>query len=255
MGIFVDYKWNPFNNLDNNPRTIVAATTNTLWVTSLTICNRKNTPMRVNLKKDRREGLMLENQCYASTLTNLVTTYDNGAAGVGATLTNNDDLVQFTIDGVTPVKNSRILVKNQSSTLQNAIYTLTTIGDNSTAWVLTRAIDFDSPSEIKNGDAVLVTNGTVNANTYWTQNSNITDVGVDPITFISNIPAITTFSFNEFEIAPYENKDLIKTVGVITLEFSVNPFFSDSLVCYSHGYTQIFDCDVFYTKLNELPMI
>src|ERR1043165_1179442 len=115
MGIFVDYKWNPFINLDHNPRTVIAATTNTLWVTSLDICNRKSTPMRINLRKERRVGLILEKQCYAATTVNLDVTYNNSSSGVGATLTNNGSLAQFSIDGTTPARNSRILVKNQNN--------------------------------------------------------------------------------------------------------------------------------------------
>ena len=71
-------------------------------------------------------------------------TYNNGTLGVGATLTNGGSQAAFSIDGQSPSVDSRILVKNQSSALQNGIYTLTTVGDGSTNWVLTRASDADT---------------------------------------------------------------------------------------------------------------
>lgn len=129
--------------------------------------------------------LQIQIPCYGATTGNLVSIYNNGSSGVGATLTNNGTLAAFTIDGLSPSLNARILVKNQTPLSNtNGIYTLTTIGDGSTEWVLTRAIDYDTPSEIQKGDFVLVTNGTVNANTKWIQTANIISVGISSPNFI-----------------------------------------------------------------------
>jgi hypothetical protein len=123
--------------------------------------------------------------CYGATTANLVAIYNNGVSGVGATLTNNGSLAAFAVDGVSPPLNARILVKNQSPlSNQNGIYTLTTVGDGvSIAWVLTRATDYDSPSEMQKGDFVPVTNGTVNANTKWVQTATIVSVGISSPNF------------------------------------------------------------------------
>ena len=72
----------------------------------------------------------------AATTANLTATYNNGTSGVGATLTNSGTQAAFSIDGVSPAINARVLVKNQTTQTQNGIYTLTTIGDGSTNWVL-----------------------------------------------------------------------------------------------------------------------
>lgn len=128
--------------------------------------------------------LQIQMPCYAATTGNLVSIYNNGSSGVGATLTNNDTLAAFTVDGVSPTLNARILVKNQAPLSNtNGIYTLTTIGDGLTPWVLTRAIDYDTPLEIQKGDFVLVVNGTVNANTKWIQTANIISVGISSPNF------------------------------------------------------------------------
>lgn len=120
--------------------------------------------------------------CTATTTTNLAATYNNGTSGVSATLTALSNGT-FSTDGVFPTLNSRILVKNQTTTFQNGIYTLTTIGSSSTAWVLTRATDYDTVCEIQYGTYVPITSGTAYANTAWQETATITTIGTSPILF------------------------------------------------------------------------
>lgn len=128
-------------------------------------------------------GINFITACYAASTTALTVVYANGAAGVGATLTNNGAQAAFSVDGVTPPINSRILIKNQASTLQNGVYTLTTVGSGASNWVLTRATDYDTPAEITAGDLVPIENGTINALTSWLETATVVTVGVDPIVF------------------------------------------------------------------------
>jgi hypothetical protein len=132
---------------------------------------------------DVAQGLNIHAASYAGTTANLNATYSNGTSGVGATLTNAGTQAAFTTDGTTPSLNDRILVKNQTTTSQNGIYTLTTVGSGSTNWVLTRATDFDTPTEIAGGDFTFVDNGTTLANTGWVNVDEVTTVGTDPIVF------------------------------------------------------------------------
>lgn len=252
MGVFVTYVKKPFSGLKDIHTTIVTADTNVIWVTDIVITNRTAAPIRFFLQNSRIQGLTLEKLCSVATTVNLSAIYNNGLSGAGATLTNNGSLFPFSVDGLTPAVNTRILVKDQANNIQNGIYTLTVVGSNSIPWVLTRAADFDSPLDIKNGDALSVSSGTANANTKWIQNSNITAVGTSPITFIPNLPLITFYG-NQFEIDPYKQVNISDSIGVITLEYSTTPYISDSLICYSNGYTQVFDCNVSYAQLNELP--
>lgn len=138
-------------------------------------------------------GLDFKNSCYASSTTNLNATYLNGAAGIGATLTNAGSLVAFAIDGVSPPINSRILVKNQSSSFQNGIYTLATVGSGAVAWILVRSLDYDQPSEIAAGDLVPVEFGTVNATTVWLETATVTTIGTDAITFTQFISQAVSY--------------------------------------------------------------
>jgi hypothetical protein len=63
------------------------------------------------------------------------------------------------------------LVKNQTSSLNNGIYVVTTIGSGSTYWKLTRADDYDdsSTSEVNYGDFTLVVAGNTNIGKTWIQ--------------------------------------------------------------------------------------
>jgi hypothetical protein len=108
--------------------------------------------------------------------------YNNGVAGVGATLTatTNGALV---IDGYTVNTTDRILVKNQSSSFQNGIYTVSATGTVSTPWTLARAVNFDTINNINASGITPVYNGTVNSQTSWAIVSTVGTVGTDPITW------------------------------------------------------------------------
>ncbi len=121
---------------------------------------------------------------YATTTATLNAAYLNGAAGVGATLTNTGALAAFSTDGQNPPLNSVILVKDQAAPAQNGLYILTTVGDGATAWVLTRVNYFDTPAQIKPGSIVLVLNGTMFADTGWLETSVVNTVGTDAINFV-----------------------------------------------------------------------
>lgn len=99
---------------------------------------------------------------------NLNATYNNGSSGVGATLTNAGTNAALVLDDVSMVLNDRVLVANQTDQTQNGVYKVTTVGDGSTAWVLTRSVDTDSagpsdPDSLGKGDAFFIKEGTNNA--------------------------------------------------------------------------------------------
>ena len=124
-----------------------------------------------------------------STTGNLNATYNNGSSGVGATLTNAGTLAAFTPDGVVANVNDRILIYNQTNGYENGVYVVTTVGDGSTAWVLTRATDADSydpisPNALGGGDAFFVTSGNTGAGeTYVCTNTGVITFGTTDITF------------------------------------------------------------------------
>lgn len=114
--------------------------------------------------------------------------YSNGTGGVGATLTKTTTFAAFAIDGISPTVGQRVLIKNQVTALQNGVYTVTDVGSSSTAWVLTRAADYDSigvgPDQIDQGDQFLVISGTFNATTTWVLQNTPATLGTSSLTFI-----------------------------------------------------------------------
>lgn len=129
------------------------------------------------------EGLHVHAACAAATTGTLASitggsvTYNNGTAGVGATLTLGVALT--TLDGYTLLNGDRILVKNEATQANNGIYTWATGGT-----VLTRATDFDTSTEIASGDFTFVSNGTLYGDTGWVQTDPVTTVGTDPIVWV-----------------------------------------------------------------------
>ena len=118
-------------------------------------------------------GLTFHAACNLATTTALPTvTYSNGSSGVGATLTASSNGA-LTVDSVAATVGNRILVKDQASALQNGVYTVTTVGDGSTPFLLTRATDMNTSgtgyNQINAGNYFLITAGTVNTNTSWVQ--------------------------------------------------------------------------------------
>jgi hypothetical protein len=132
---------------------------------------------------DVAQGLHIHPSVEAATTANLTATYSNGTAGVGATLTNSGTQAALVLDGVTLTTSQRVLIKNQSTGLQNGIYTVTNTGSVSTNWVLTRATDMDTSAECDGGDFVFITGGTTLDNTGWVQTETGITIGTNSLVF------------------------------------------------------------------------
>ncbi len=130
------------------------------------------------------QGLITYQAVTVGTTGALTVTYANGTLGVGATLTNAGAQAALVIDGKTLVVGARVLVKDQASTFQNGIYTVTNVGSVSTNWVMTRATDYDQASEIIQYGVVIINQGTVNAGKlYQETGAGPFTIGTTPIVF------------------------------------------------------------------------
>lgn len=112
-------------------------------------------------------------------------TYNNGASGVGATLTASANAALM-VDGVAVTGSQRILVKNEAAPANNGIYTVTATGSAGAAYVLTRATDTNTAGTgsavlIGSGTYVLVNGGSTNTNSSWIVNSTVTTMGTSAI--------------------------------------------------------------------------
>ena len=142
-------------------------------------------------------GLHLHQPVLVATTANLTATYNNGTAGVGATLTNSGTQVALAIDGVNMATNNRVLVWQQTTQAQNGVYVVTTVGSGSTNWVLTRASDADtyapqSDTGLGGGDYFYVQSGTTGSgDSYVCTNEGTITFGTTAITFAQFSGAIT----------------------------------------------------------------
>lgn len=105
-------------------------------------------------------GLTVQPSCLTTSEQNYVASYDNGVDGVGATL--NGEGVLPVMNGVTLIIGNRVLIKDQTDSRENGVYTVTIVSPN---WQLTRATDFDD-STIKTGYAYFISDGDLSG-TIW----------------------------------------------------------------------------------------
>ena len=174
----------PNGALSNNTVTI-GTTSVALGATSLTLAGLTS----ITLTQDPTLALQVATKQYVDTQvssgihyhqpvrvespTNLNATYNNGTAGVGATLTNAGTQAALVLDGITLNVADRVLIYTQTTQTQNGIYVVTDVGSGSTNWVLTRASDANtyvnaSPNGLSEGSTVFVQEGVTGAGETYT---------------------------------------------------------------------------------------
>ena len=132
---------------------------------------------------DLAQGLAIQAPAIVGSTDTLATmsggtvTYDNGTAGVGATLTISGSTLTA-IDGVTLTVGDRIVIKDEASLPNNGIYTYTS------TTVLTRATDFDTPTEMAGGDFIFIQQGTTLNDTGFVMTDPVVTVGTSDVTFV-----------------------------------------------------------------------
>lgn len=150
-------------------------------------------------------------------------TYNNGASGVGATLTGTNNTA-ITIDGFTfTTLGQRLLVKNDTQSPSgafNGIYFVTQVQGVALPPIFTRSLDYDQPSDMNNTGAIPVVNGTLNASTTWVLTSAVATVGTSPLTYTKfslNPSTIVTTSRNVNTTAPLGGGGALSSDLTLTL--------------------------------------
>ena len=135
-------------------------------------------------------GIVAKPQVLGATTANIDAAYNNGTAGVGATLTHNTNGVFPSGAGGASgwAVGKGILVKNQTNKEENGRYYVSDMGSVSTPYVLTRCSYCDEASEIP-GAYIFVQDGTL-AGTGWIQ------VVADPATFTVGTDDIDVYQFS-----------------------------------------------------------
>ena len=149
-------------------------------------------------------GLDVKASVKVASTANVAGTYNNG----NGTITAGSNGA-ISIDGVTPSASDRVLLKDQTDATENGLYLVTTVGDGSTAYVLTRTPDADAAAEITGGAFVFVEQGTANADNGYVFTHNgtptlgTTDITVEQFSGAGQISAgaALTKTGNQLDVA------------------------------------------------------
>ena len=119
-------------------------------------------------------------------------------SGVGATLTNAGTQAALSIDGVALSVADRVMVRLQTNGFENGVYTVTTVGNGSTNWVLTRATDSNKvnpadPNGVGTGDYYYTQDGDINSGDshVLTTEPNTMIIGYTTLTYTQFSGAVT----------------------------------------------------------------
>ena len=193
-------------------------------------------------------GINFHQSVVAATIGNLAGTYNNGTSGIGATLTKATNGSIGTIDGASIVVGSRILVKSQTDSKENGIYTITAVGSVSAPWVITRATDADNSvsGEMASGDFCFVMSGNTNAGYGFINNSptNPIVIGTDNITYTAFNAAQTLTNGSGINLVSN-----VLSVDTATIQARVTDV-SDTEIGYLNGVTSAIQ-----TQLNNKQAI
>lgn len=108
--------------------------------------------------------------------------YNNGASGVGATLTASGNALLF-VDGVAVVAGNRILVKDEVATENNGVYVVVQAGDAGDPYVLIRATDLNVNTQFTNYRTTIISGGTISGQTFIQTESSVPTIGTSPVNF------------------------------------------------------------------------
>ena len=120
----------------------------------------------------------------ATSVANIAGTYANGSSGVGATLTKATAGAFPTTDGIPAFYRMLVFLTGQTDPAENGYWRLTTPGDSSTAWVLTRAEEFDASADMVPGTLFSIRTGTTYSGQVWAYTGAASPtVGTTALTF------------------------------------------------------------------------
>jgi hypothetical protein len=197
-GVWLDASGNLVQNQFTTMNVTGTATINVATLTSGTISTAANAATDIVNKayvdNAVSAGVHFHQPVRVESPTALNAAYNNGTAGVGATLTNSGTNVAIQVDGVSLNVTDRVLIYTQSNATHNGVYVVSTQGAPDSPgpgakWVLTRATDADtfvtdSPDGLSEGSTFFVQQGATGAGETYTCNTQGTiTFGTTNITF------------------------------------------------------------------------
>jgi Baseplate J-like protein len=139
----------------------------------------------------------------ASTTALSTNIYNNGAAGVGATLTATA-FGLLSLDGIAVLAGDRVLIKNEAIQSHNGTYVVTQAGSISTPYILIRATDLNTPTQFPNYSIDITAGNTLAGQSFIQTNQSFTLVGtssanfsvINQVNFATIAPLFPTNTYN-----------------------------------------------------------
>lgn len=149
------------------------------------------------------------------------------------TLTANANGALAAQDGVTLAVGDSLLVKNQAAGAQNGIYTVTTVGNAGTPFVLTRRGDADTAAELTDA-TVFVDAGTTNVGKTYTF-PTITTLGTTDATPVLTGQQATLYTADETTLTLSGTVFSVKALGIANAQVSASAAIAYSKLALSNS--------------------
>ena len=161
------------------------------------------------------QGLDPKPTAMAATTAALATNvYNNGTAGVGATLTATANAA-LVVDGYTLLVADILLVKNEAAPANNGLYNVTATGSGAAPYVLTRSVTMDQSTKFGGALIPVENKGTVNANSLWLCNvGNTITVGTTAVV-LTQMNSATAYTAGNGILISGNTVSVVANTGII----------------------------------------
>lgn len=184
-------------------------------------------------------GLSGKDPVAAATTAAIADAYDVSVDGLVLTKKTGNGALG-SIDGITPTQGMRVLIKNEPTAgnlnYNNGIYVVTTVGDGSNKWVLTRSSDANTPTSLCGSLVPVSASGSpiANGGTLWTfaKNPSGFTIGGSAVTF-TQIKGVTSDATNASKGVVQLNgafwNDSANSAAAPTIDLSQTTYFKNAL--------------------------
>ncbi len=181
--------WIHLGTLDQISAAVASVNLNNHKIIALADASNPQDAVNLRTLTNYLANLSSRQECYYATAAALpANTYSNGSSGVGATLTATANGA-LSVDGVAVAAGQRILVKNEATSANNGIYSVTQTGSGSAPYILTRTADADTAPQL--GPGMLVPIEAASGLTPGTANNGLVFISLGPSPFIVGTSSIT----------------------------------------------------------------
>jgi hypothetical protein len=188
-------------------------------------------------KRIPKKLFIVKEPVVCATVSNINANYYYDSDNKKWVLEGTDNGTLPTIDGITLNVNDRVLIKDQTNKCQNGVYTVVSLGDNSSRFKLVRSDDLDEDTDFDGNIIIPVKKGQVNSSktfTIKTENVNLVQRTDIEFTELFLVPGGKIEVSETDKIAGYLNEKIIAGDNIIITK-QTDPNGSEQLVISGTG--------------------